>query len=139
MKEVAVAVGVIVDQDLRILIAQRPLDKHQGGFWEFPGGKIEAGESTPAALVRELQEELGLLANADAMTALTEIRFRYPDKAVLLDVWIVPVSAGAARTAHGAEGQPVCWVTREQLADYEFPAANQPILDALQQAAIFTQ
>jgi 8-oxo-dGTP diphosphatase len=132
MKEVAVAVGVILDERQQILIARRPDDKHQGGLWEFPGGKIETGETTPQALVRELAEELGLFGLAtQSMQALTEVRFQYPDKAVRLDVWIVQLNASQAAMAHGAEGQPIVWTEVGNMADYAFPQANLPILAAI--------
>lgn len=131
MKEVAVAVGVILNEGRQILLARRPDDKHQGGLWEFPGGKIEAGESTPEALVRELAEELGLQLETRCMSALTEVRFQYPDKAVRLDVWCVELTTEQAGQAHGAEGQPIVWVDAEALAGYEFPAANEPIVTAV--------
>lgn len=131
MKEVAVAVGVILDESRQILLARRPDDKHQGGLWEFPGGKIEAGETTPQALVRELAEELGLQLDTGCMQPLTEVSFQYPDKAVRLDVWVVCLTSGQAAMAHGAEGQPIAWVTSEALSEHAFPAANEPIVEAI--------
>lgn len=131
MKVVHVAVAVIVVNDSDILIARRPDDKHQGGKWEFPGGKVEAGESVPAALVRELDEEVALKVTEDQITALMEIPFHYPDKSVLLDVCWVQANMNDALLAHGAEGQEVRWVPFPRLAEFEFPAANQPILEAV--------
>ncbi|WP_221799202.1 8-oxo-dGTP diphosphatase MutT [Oceanobacter mangrovi] len=130
-RQINVAVAVIEDAQQRILIAKRPDDKHQGGLWEFPGGKIEAGETTAAALVRELDEELGLRLGSDCMSPLLEICHDYSDKSVRLDVYRVLVTAAEAATAHGAEGQPVRWVPLAELAEFEFPAANGPILAAL--------
>ena len=131
MKRVHVAVAVIVSPQRQILIARRSDDQHQGGLWEFPGGKIEAGETTSQALIRELNEEVGLVTQVEQMSPLVEILFDYPDKQVCLDVLWVDVDVQALDQAHGAEGQPIAWVGWDKLSDYDFPAANQPILDAI--------
>lgn len=125
MKRVHVAAAVIRGMDGRILIAKRPQDKHQGGLWEFPGGKVEEGEAVSVALARELEEELAI--RPTAARPLIQIRHDYPDKQVLLDVWEVTAFTGEP---HGAEGQPLAWVSERQLLDYEFPAANRPIVAA---------
>lgn len=125
MKRVHVAAAVIRGADARVLIAKRAADQHQGGLWEFPGGKVEEGEAVEAALSRELQEELGI--RVDAARPLIQVQHDYPDKQVLLDVWEVSVFTGEP---HGAEGQPLAWVSPRELLDYEFPAANQPIVSA---------
>lgn len=125
MKRIHVAAAVIRGQDGRILIAKRADDQHQGGLWEFPGGKVEAGEAVRDALARELEEELGI--RPSAARPLIQVRHDYPDKQVLLDVWEVPAFVGEP---HGAEGQPLAWVRPRQLAEYAFPAANQPIVAA---------
>ena len=130
MKQVHVAVAVaVVNED--ILIARRPDDKHQGGLWEFPGGKVEAGETTADALVRELDEEVALPVTTEHMSPLMEIPFNYSDKSVLLEVLWVDVPMNNALLAHGAEGQEVRWVHYSKLADFQFPEANGPILDAV--------
>lgn len=125
MKRIHVAAAVIRGQDGRILIARRADDQHQGGLWEFPGGKVEAGEALRDALARELEEELGI--RPKAARPLIQVRHDYPDKQVLLDVWEVAAFAGEP---HGAEGQPLAWVAPRQLAEYQFPAANRPIIAA---------
>ncbi|GAA0680803.1 Nudix family hydrolase [Marinobacterium maritimum] len=124
-KLIHVAAAVIRDRRGCILIARRPDDKHQGGLWEFPGGKVEPGEPVADALARELHEELGI--RVTSARPLILIPHHYPDKSVLLDVWEVD---GFDGEAHGAEGQPVCWVAPEELDDYTFPAANTPIVAA---------
>lgn len=133
MKEVHVAVAVAVVNDAEVLIAKRPDDKHQGGLWEFPGGKVESGETVTAALVRELDEEVALPASESQMSELLQIPFEYPDKKVFLDVYWVTVGINDALLAHGAEGQQVRWVKVHELSDYRFPEANQPILDIIRQ------
>lgn len=125
MKRVHVAAAVIRGADGRVLIAKRPEEKHQGGLWEFPGGKVEDGEAVEAALARELEEELGI--RVEAARPLIQIHHDYPDKQVLLDVWEVTAFSGEP---HGAEGQPLAWVESRDLPDYAFPAANQPIIAA---------
>lgn len=126
MPPLRVAVGVILSRDGRILIARRAAHRHQGGLWEFPGGKVEAGETAREALARELREETGILV-LDA-SALLAVSFDYPDRSVCLEVFQVTQYTGEPR---GQEGQPLRWVLRSELADYTFPDANQPILEAL--------
>jgi 8-oxo-dGTP diphosphatase len=127
-KRVHVAVGVISDGADRILISRRADHLHQGGLWEFPGGKVEQSESVIDALRRELFEELAI--EVAEQESLITIEHDYADKAVFLDVWWVRAFAGEPR---GCEGQPLCWVAISELQDYEFPAANQPIIAAIQQ------
>ncbi|POP53560.1 8-oxo-dGTP diphosphatase MutT [Zhongshania marina] len=130
-KRVHVAVGVIFNSQGQILIARRHDDAHQGGLWEFPGGKVESDESVCDALARELHEELGISIQASSCKPLIEIRHDYSDKVVLLDVWTVSEFDGEAS---GKEGQPLRWVDRCQLSDYDFPAANIAIIGALMTA-----
>lgn len=130
-KRVHVAVGVISDGADRILISRRADHLHQGGLWEFPGGKVEASETVEQALHRELLEELAI--EITAQQPLLTIEHDYPDKAVFLDVWWISEFAGEP---HGREGQPLRWVNIESLHEFEFPAANQPILEAIQRKNI---
>jgi len=125
LKRIHVAAAVIRGADGRILIARRGETQHQGGLWEFPGGKVEAGEAVQTALARELREELGI--EVTAARPLIKIKHDYPDKQILLDVWEVSTFTGEP---HGAEGQPLAWVAPRDLADYEFPEANRPIVAA---------
>ena len=127
MGSVHVAVGVILDDLGRVLISRRAENAHQGGLWEFPGGKVESGESLPVALARELREELDI--EIGASEPLLQIHHDYGDKAVLLDVHVVRSFTGQPR---GLENQPLAWVDPDRLCDYPFPAANVPIIEALQ-------
>jgi 8-oxo-dGTP diphosphatase len=122
---VQVAAAVIVDAAGRVLVAERPLDRHQGGLWEFPGGKVEAGELPRAALARELWEELGITIKK--ARPLIRVRHDYPDKSVRLDVWRVDEFEGRP---HGREGQAIAWVAPDELCRRDFPAANRSIITA---------
>jgi len=123
---VHVAVGVVEDNSGRILIARRPLHLHQGGLWEFPGGKVDEGEDVITALHRELHEEVGI--DIKQTQPLITITHDYGDKQVWLDVHRVISFQG---DAHGREGQPVKWVAIDKLEDYDFPVANRGILNAI--------
>lgn len=125
-KRVHVAVGVVCDAKGRILVSQRPVHVHQGGLWEFPGGKVEVGESVQQALTRELDEELAIQVLGCA--PLLEIAHDYADKSVLLDVWWVDEFGGEP---HGREGQPWQWVEVAALSTLAFPEANKPIVAAI--------
>ncbi len=120
-----VVVGVII-KDNQVCIARRHVGQHQGGLWEFPGGKVEPGESPLDALKRELQEEIDI----DVLHAcpLLKINFSYPDRHVLLDVWRVQNFTG---TAKGKEGQDIKWTHINDLDYADFPAANSAIIRAL--------
>ena len=128
---VHVAVGVICDETQNILIAKRSDDRHQGGLWEFPGGKVEGGESLIDALARELHEELGIRIVAEHCSSLITIEHDYGDKVVCLDVCWVRCFQGQPE---GREGQPLAWVARQNLHQYAFPEANRAIIDAILEA-----
>lgn len=125
-KQVHVAVGVIKKANL-IFIAKRHDEQHQGGKWEFPGGKVEAGETVTQALARELNEEIGI--EVKSSTPFLEIHHDYPDKSVHLDIHLVEEFDGEARHL---EGQDHKWVAISDLNNYEFPAANVVIIEKLQ-------
>jgi 8-oxo-dGTP diphosphatase len=127
-KRIHVAAGVIFDAKGRVLLALRPKDKHKGGLWEFPGGKVETGESVRAALARELLEEINLVV--EEASPLLIIDHDYGDKQVTLDVWTVSRFSG---TPCGSEGQEIAWVAVADLDRYQFPEANAGIVRALQQ------
>jgi len=121
-----VAVAVIKNKTGQILISKRADHVHQAGLWEFPGGKVEAGESTLQALSRELAEELSI----EMLSAkpLLQIKHQYEDLAVFLDVYTVNEFKGTAR---GMEGQPISWVDKTELVNFSFPTANKRIVDTV--------
>ena len=125
MKQVLVAVGIILRHN-QTFVTLRSDDKHQGGKWEFPGGKVEAGETLLTALRRELNEEVGITVNQTK--PLMTIEHDYGDKCVRLNVHVVSNFNGQA---HGAEGQPSEWVSIDELDNYDFPAANVEIISAI--------
>ncbi len=131
---VHVAVGIIGNTAGAVLIARRPARAHQGGLWEFPGGKVEADESVEAALKRELREELDI--ELQGALPLLQVFHAYPDKTVLLDVWQAQDYYGEPQ---GREGQPIRWVMPMQLHGFAFPAADKPIITYLQQQAQIAQ
>ena len=119
-----VVAGVIYNPERdKVLIAKRPIASHQGGLWEFPGGKVAPGEKAYQALCRELVEELDIVVTA--ASAMFSEDYNYPDKKIRLDIWKVEGFTGAAR---GNEGQEVSWVALDRLDAYSFPAANRSIL-----------
>jgi 8-oxo-dGTP diphosphatase len=125
MNPLQVAVGVVKNPEGKILISLRHADLHQGGLWEFPGGKIENSETAEQALTRELQEELNITVTA--ATRLITVIHQYPDLSVQLNVFLVEQFSGEAKSC---EGQPFKWVAPTELEHYSFPAANRPIITA---------
>ena len=125
-KRVHVAVGIIINNQQQILLAKRHGHLHQGGKWEFPGGKVEQDETVTDALIRELKEEVNLTVHSS--TPYMDISHNYPDKHVLLDIHLVTDFSGEAI---GVEGQQIEWVNKADLASYDFPDANKPILDKI--------
>lgn len=126
MQSVHVAVAVIVNDKKEVLLALRSIEQHQGGLWEFPGGKVEMGESVYEALIREICEELNVTITA--AEPLTTVSHDYDDKSVLLDVWNVNDFQG---TPKGQEGQKIRWCAIDDLRSEELPAANEPIISAI--------
>lgn len=124
--EIHVTCAAVFDAAGRILVTRRPADADQGGLWEFPGGKLEPGESPCAGLERELAEELGIAVRE--ARPLIRVRHDYADRRVLLDCWRVEAFRGIPR---GLEGQPLRWVPADELAGLALPAADRPIVNAL--------
>jgi 8-oxo-dGTP diphosphatase len=130
-KRVEVVAAIVVDSQHRILMAQRADWQHQGGKWEFPGGKIESGETHMQALARELKEEVDVQIDQQACELFKAVHHDYSDKHVSLYFYLVKDFSG---TAKGLEGQPVMWVNAQTLPQMAIPDANQAIADALLQA-----
>jgi len=130
-RPVHVAIGILAEQG-KVFIARRSSDSHQGGKWEFPGGKIEPGENILSALKRELREELGI--NVQSAIPFSQIRHAYHDREVFLDAWRITDYDGVP---HGHEGQEVRWVTCSDLPQLEFPEADWPILRRLWLPALY--
>jgi 8-oxo-dGTP diphosphatase len=120
------AVAGILQRDNKILIAERPQGKPYSGFWEFPGGKIEPPESGEQALIRELQEELGIEVNVAQL--LFHHEYTYPDKVVHLQIWQVTQFLGEP---HGKENQQLRWVTKSQMMDMKLLEGNWAIVDKI--------
>lgn len=127
-KTLHVAVGVVLNKNGDVLLGQRLPGKHLAGYWEFPGGKVEAGETVEQALARELHEELGIQVRGNR--PLITVRHEYPERSVLLDTWLVEEFVGEVADI-GPEGQALRWVRQEQLGDWQLPPADRPIVNAI--------
>ncbi len=119
-------VAAIIFVDGKVLLAKRPEDKHQGGKWEFPGGKVDDNESNKSALVRECFEELNI--NIESPMFFDDVTFNYGDKQVHISFYKTTQFSGHPQ---GMEGQQVQWFSLSELKDLEFPAANQKIVHRL--------
>ncbi|MEW8029438.1 MAG: Nudix family hydrolase [Candidatus Thiodiazotropha sp.] len=122
-----VAAAAILDSEARVLVTKRAAHLHQGGLWEFPGGKCEPGESIRQALARELKEELGIVPLE--CDPLIRIRHDYDDRDLLLEFFRVTRYRGEAR---GLEGQPLKWLLPREMEPSSFPVADRPVITALQ-------
>jgi 8-oxo-dGTP diphosphatase len=125
---VLVAAVALVDPDGRVLLAQRPAGKHLAGLWEFPGGKVHAGETPEAALIRELDEELGIDVVASCLAPFTFASHAYPEFHLLMPLYVCRKWSGIARAR---EGQQLKWVRPAQLGDYPMPPADKPLVAML--------
>ena len=128
MKLLLVVAVALVDVDSRVLIAQRPEGKQLAGLWEFPGGKIDAGERPEAALIRELQEELGITVKEACLAPLTFASFAYPDFHLLMPLYICRRWEGFVQSR---EGQALKWVRAKDLRQYPMPPADEPLIPPL--------
>ncbi|HCL64183.1 MAG TPA: 8-oxo-dGTP diphosphatase MutT [Rhizobium sp.] len=124
-----VAACALVDADGRVLLAQRPEGKTLAGLWEFPGGKVEAGETPEETLIRELEEELGITTRAPCLAPLTFASHSYESFHLLMPLFICRRFEGFA---HGREGQAIRWVRPQALRDYPMPPADEPLIPFLQ-------
>ena len=128
MKLLTVAACALVDTDGRVLLAQRPAGKPMAGLWEFPGGKVDAGERPEQTLIRELKEELGILVNEACLAPLTFASHSYPDFHLLMPLYVCRRWEG---TAVALEGQQLAWVRVNRLRDYPMPPADEPLVSHL--------
>ena len=123
LKILTVVAVALVDADNRVLIAQRPPGKALAGLWEFPGGKLDPGERPEAALIRELDEELGIAVKEACLAPLTFASHAYPEFHLLMPLWICRRWEG---TAAPREGQALKWVRPGKLRDHPMPPADAP-------------
>ncbi|WP_027257033.1 8-oxo-dGTP diphosphatase MutT [Leisingera aquimarina] len=128
MKVVLVSAVALIDMDGRVLLAQRPEGKSMAGLWEFPGGKIEAGETPEVALVRELQEELGIDTWASCLAPLTFASHSYEDFHLLMPLFACRKWDGIPQAN---EGQTLKWVRPQDFRDYPMPPADIPLIPIL--------
>ena len=125
---ILVVAAALFDGAGRVLIAERPAGRHMAGRWEFPGGKVAAGESESRALERELEEELGI--EVLASRPFMRLEHRYPDRHVELSMWLVERYRGSPR---GLDGQALKWIEPERLAYEDILEADRPFVSALVQ------
>ena len=129
MREILlVAACALLDPDGRALIAQRPAGKTMAGLWEFPGGKVEAGERPEDTLIRELEEELGIVVDEQCLAPLTFASHSYPEFHVLMPLY---VCRRWNRMVAPREGQRLVWVRPRELRNYPMPPADQPLISHL--------
>lgn len=127
-KIVLVAACALIDTDGRILLAQRPEGKNLAGLWEFPGGKVESGETPEDALIRELQEELGIITKHACLAPLTFASYSYDKFHLLMPLYICRRYEGIVRSM---EGQALKWVKPKDLRSYPMPPADEPLIPFL--------
>ena len=128
MKMILVSAVALIDRDGRVLLAQRPKGKSMAGLWEFPGGKVEKGETPEAALVRELHEELGIETWDSCMAPLTFASHKYEDFHLLMPLFACRKWSGIVQAK---EGQSLKWVLAKDLSKYPMPAADLPLIPIL--------
>jgi 8-oxo-dGTP diphosphatase len=128
VKILLVAAVALIDQDCRVLIAQRPEGKTLAGLWEFPGGKVESDERPEAALIRELREELGIAVEEACLAPFTFASFTYPDFHLLMPLYLCRRWTGVVAAR---ENQTLKWVRPWDLRAYPMPPADAPLIPAL--------
>jgi 8-oxo-dGTP diphosphatase len=128
IKLTLVVACALVDADKRVLIAQRPEGKALAGLWEFPGGKVEAGERPEETLIRELKEELGIAVKEACLAPLTFASHSYPEFHLLMPLYVCRRWEG---TVTALEGQGLAWVRPNRLRDYPMPPADEPLVSHL--------
>jgi 8-oxo-dGTP diphosphatase len=122
---VLVAACALIDADGRVLLAQRPTGKSMAGLWEFPGGKVDPGESPEASLIRELNEELGIVVQESCLAPLSFASHRYADFHLLMPLYVCRRWEGIVRAR---EAQQLAWVRPARLRDYPMPPADAPLI-----------
>lgn len=130
MKIVLVAAVALIDRDGRVLLAQRPEGKSMAGLWEFPGGKVEPGETPEAALIRELHEELGIETWDSCLAPLTFASHGYESFHLLMPLFACRKWNG---TPHPREGQRLSWASANELRNYPMPPADVPLIPVLRE------
>ncbi|HWK86884.1 MAG TPA: (deoxy)nucleoside triphosphate pyrophosphohydrolase [Xanthobacteraceae bacterium] len=128
VKVVLVAACALIDADHRVLLAERPEGKPMAGLWEFPGGKVEPGETPEATLIRELHEELGIAVKADCLAPLTFASHAYEVFHLLMPLYVCRRWEG---TVSAQEGQKLAWIKPRELRNYAMPPADLPLIPAL--------
>lgn len=128
MKLLLVSAAALIDPEGRILLAQRPEAKSMAGLWEFPGGKVEPGETPEACLIRELHEELGIDIWQSCLAPLTFASHHYEDFHLLMPLFACRKWDGVVRSR---EGQKLAWVRTGDLCDYPMPPADEPLISTL--------
>ena len=128
VKTVLVVACALIDSDGRVLIAQRPEGKMMAGLWEFPGGKLEAGERPEESLIRELNEELGIVVKEACLAPLTFASHVYPDFHLLMPLYVCRRWEGFVE---GREKQRLKWVRPTELRNYPMPPADEPLISHL--------
>jgi 8-oxo-dGTP diphosphatase len=125
IKLVLVAACALIDTDGRVLLAERPAGKPMAGLWEFPGGKIEAGERPEETLIREMKEELGIVVREPCLAPLAFASHAYPDFHLLMPLFVCRRWEG---TVAALEGQRLAWVRPNRLREYKMPPADEPLI-----------
>jgi 8-oxo-dGTP diphosphatase len=128
LRTVLVAACALIDADGRVLIAQRPAGKSMAGLWEFPGGKVEAGERPEQSLIRELAEELGIVVKEECLAPLTFASHSYADFHLLMPLYVCRRWEGIVTPR---ESQRLAWVKPQRLRDYPMPPADEPLVSHL--------
>jgi len=118
----------LVDADGRVLLGQRPEGKQLAGMWEFPGGKVDPGETPEGALIRELQEELGIVTQTACLAPLSFASHTYDDFHLLMPLFVCRRYEG---TPQGMEGQKLKWVRPKEMREFPMPPADEPLVASL--------
>ena len=128
MKSVLVSAVALIDKDSRILLAERPVGKALAGMWEFPGGKVHAGETPEAALIRELKEELGIDVQESCLAPFTFVTHEYENFRLLMLLYVCRKWQGIPQ---GLEGQKLTWKRVNEMSDLPMPPADKPLVASL--------